>query len=334
MAHIQGSYNDVQESPLEAGIRQYYEAKNQQDAKKLQQQQLQMGLLSHGLVQDPTGNITRDPVEDQMRQAQLQQATDAPQIGLLKAHIERNPDSGSLGFTPEEQQRQALDTKYKQAQINYMGQKGQAAVGGAQNKDQEKTYADTLRQLEQMRGNPAVQQAEKDLYAGQKAQGLISLYPDPNKLSPQQLNLLSQEVGKIAAGGVPTQHELEGISPNTFRGQLAGITQKFTNAPSPANAAAFIQQYKDYLNTLNKDAEGVINERYGRIINPRKGHLKQSDLQSIQDEYMNRFGVKAPDDNSMTAQAPAQGLTGSKKPKSVMQNGHTYILNEATGEYE
>lgn len=31
---------------------------------------------------------------------------------------------------------------------------------------------------------------------------------------------------------------------------------------------------------------------------------------------------------------PAQGASASGKPKSVIQNGHTYILNEQTGEYE
>lgn len=143
--------------------------------------------------------------------------------------------------------------------------------------------------LESARGNPAAAQAERDIYAASKARSLMNLYPDPNNLSNEQVRLLASEVGKIASGGVPTQHELEGISPDTMKGKMAAFTSKLMNEPTPANAAKFIERYKDYTDALTRDAQGYIQDKYGRVIEARKDQLGDTNYQRLKTHYLDRF---------------------------------------------
>lgn len=162
-----------------------------------------------------------------------------------------------------------------------MGQKNDS------NKDKALTQAQTL--LESARGNPAAAQAEKDLYSTQKANSLINMYGDPNKLSPQQVSLLVSEVAKIATGGVPTGHEQAALQPGTAESKLASLWSKLSNEPSPANAGAFIKQFKNYNDALAKDAQKIIKEKYGRVIESRKKQLGEENYNALQDQYLNRF---------------------------------------------
>lgn len=188
---------------------------------------------------------------------------------------------------------------------------------------QNKIFASTGQLLEQMRGSPAVSQAEKDIYASSKADSLANLYPDPNKLSPTQVRLLATEVSKVASGGAPTMEELKGVTPDTFRGQLAGVVQKFTNSPSPANAADFIQQYKDYTKALTKDAQKVIQDRYGRIIEPRKSLMSDDQYDALKQQYTNRFNPQSTPAGQPDASA-AQPTSG----KVVVRKGYNAKTNQ------
>lgn len=156
-------------------------------------------------------------------------------------------------------------------------------------KNQKDAYFQTSQLLETARGNPAVAQAEKDIYAADKAKSLANLYGDPNKLSPQMSQLLASEVAKIASGGSPSIHELEGLTPTTLQSGLAGITQKLTNDPTPANAGAFIKQYQDYANALTRDAQKTISDRYGRILESRKPYLGDEGYGNLKAQYLDRF---------------------------------------------
>lgn len=155
--------------------------------------------------------------------------------------------------------------------------------------------------LEGARGQPAVAQAEKDIYAASKANSLANLYGDPNKLSPQQAQLLSAEVAKIASGGQSTQAELDALNPHTMNAGMAKIVQKFTNEPSQANAGAFIKQYQDYANALTQDAQKVITDKYGRVIESVKGQIGPDNYNTLKNQYVNRFA-----DAQAAAQATKQ----------------------------
>lgn len=153
----------------------------------------------------------------------------------------------------------------------------------------DKELNNTGQLMEQMRGSPAVSQAEKDLYAASKADTLANLYGDPNKLSMPQVRMLSQEIAKIAAGGNSTMSELEGITPHSLAGRMSSFVSNLINKPTAANAAAFVKQFQDYSKNLTSDAQNVITDRYSRILEPRKNQLRPEDYQNLQDKYVNRF---------------------------------------------
>lgn len=197
------------------------------------------------------------------------------------------------------------DKKFKTDMLN--------ATRAASHSDKQNTYlAQTSNELESARGNPAVGQAEKDIYAADKANDLAKMYGDPNKLTKSQVNLLVQEVGKIASGGSPTMHELEGLAPGTLTGRLSKVFENLTNQPTPANAAAFVKQYQDYTKSLKKEAKKVIEDKYGRILESRKRQLHPDDYKALREQYMSRF-----DDDSEDAPAPTlDELLAEKKRRS------------------
>jgi hypothetical protein len=196
-------------------------------------------------------------------------------------------------------QELSQDRKAKNAILTQSLQNKQEASSGKAdqktNADQNKALQQTQQLLESARGNPAVGQAETNILNAQKAKSLANLYGDPNKLSPQMAQLVYAEVAKIAQGGAPTHAELEGLNPGALQGKLAGVYQKLSNDPSPANAGNFIKQYTDYADSLAKDSQKVIEDKYGRIITPRKNQLSDQQYQDLQDQYINRFkGGPAP----------------------------------------
>lgn len=155
--------------------------------------------------------------------------------------------------------------------------------------DQARANKDVTSLLESARGNPAAAQAERDIYAAQKAKTLANMYGDPNKLSPAQVQLLAGEIAKIAQGGAPTMHELEGLTPQTLQTKFAGIVQKLTNSPSPANAAEFVKQYQDYADGVTKDAQKVIEDKYGRVIESNRKRLGEDNYGTLKHQYLERF---------------------------------------------
>ncbi len=185
--------------------------------------------------------------------------------------------------------KDVLNNQAADKRLKYQADRADQLQARQEKLQSDKQYSDVQHQLEQTRGNPSVQQAEKDLYAADKADSLANIYGDPNKLSPAQVQLLASEVGKIAAGGVPTQHELDGLTPDTVNGKLAKIKERFLNEPTAANAGEFVKQYQDYTKALRKDAQKVVNDRYGRILDSNRGRLSDEGYQTLQDQYLNRF---------------------------------------------
>lgn len=190
-------------------------------------------------------------------------------------------------------------------------------------KSQDAAMSHTVDGLESARGNPAIQQAEKDIYAASKVNSLANLYGDPNKLNPQMVKTLVSEVGKIASGGQSSEAELDALTPDTLSSKLAGVWQPLKNEPSPANAAAFVKQYQDYANALTADAQKMLTDKYGRIIDSRSDALGEANVSKLKDKYLNRFGSVTPPANShpnaSQAMKWAQDNPNDPRAKAILQ---------------
>lgn len=166
------------------------------------------------------------------------------------------------------------------------------AAGNKENDKEKQNYNQTVQQLEQLRGSPAAGQAEKDIYAAQKANDVLKTFAPSgnlNDVSLQGAALLKSEIAKIANGGQASIPSLQELDADTVNKHLAMAKQKLFSEPTPANAGAFLQQYKDYADNLTKTAQNTISDRYGRIINSRSSDLNDDHQQLLKDNYLNRF---------------------------------------------
>lgn len=270
------------------------------------------------------------------QQAQHQKMSDILQANALnQGMVDQNRQNSMLtldqGKAAETSRKDQADEAIKKADLAEKEKDRQLtrdlSTSSKATKAQETALLNTRQLLESARGNPAAAQAERDLYAAQKVDTLANLYGDPNKLSQQQVRLLASEVGKIASGGTPTMETLKGITPETLVGMGSDMVTKLTNDPTPANAAAFVKQFQDYTNGLRKDAQDVIKDKYGRVIESGKTALNSQDYKNLQDQYVNRFDTKA------SAKAPAGSF-----PRTVIKGNQQATvknqseLDEATSE--
>lgn len=168
--------------------------------------------------------------------------------------------------------------------------------------------------LESARGNPEVSQALKDRYAAAKVDSLMKQAGDPNNLSPQMTNLVISEVGKIASGGVPTQHEFDALTPGTLKGALASAWSKLSNNPTSANAGAFLKEYQNYSKDLSENANQVINNKLRRVIEVNKKQLGSENYATLKDNYL---GEISPSKESKQEAASPQLSASQKRIISV-----------------
>lgn len=180
---------------------------------------------------------------------------------------------------------------------------------GQVDQQQSRALTQTQQLLESARGNPAAAQAEKDLYASQKANSLYNMYKDPNQANNSMFQLYATEIAKMANGGQPSIHELQGLNPTTIPSYLSSAAEKFSSTPTPANKGAFMKQFKKYSDALATDAQRVIKDKYSRVIEPRKKQLGNANYNALQDQYVNRFKSETespPVDADLSKMSPEQ----------------------------
>jgi len=163
-------------------------------------------------------------------------------------------------YLPEQEKFQ---NELNKAKINATAKTDVAGMRneGSGEKDKDKNWQKVQSMLESARGNPGVSQAEKDLLSKAKIDALVNKYPNPDKLSPQEVKLLVAEAAKAASGGVPTGHEQEALSPGTAEFNLKSLYSKLANEPTGANAGEFVKRIKDYSDDIGKVADKVIRTK-------------------------------------------------------------------------
>jgi hypothetical protein len=311
-------------SGLNQGIQQFNQAFHDARQDELANKRYKAELLSKGLLEDPdTGEFKRTP-----------EAEAAAKLGLIKtqdelADYDRTSDAANslralnMGLAKQAGLDVDLNNMSPNQMKNYVNPQLDVAakiMGARATKDaariekNSKQHTDALINtttlLESARGNPAAAQAERDIYAAGKIKSLAYLHGDPNLNSPQENQLLASEVAKLASGGVPSIHELQGLNPSTLPSGLAALAQKVVNHPEPANAGAFIKAFTDYAEQLEKDAQEVISDKYGRVIEARKGILGDDNYNALQKQYVKRFeNARAKSEAGKTDKQPAFEMT-------------------------
>ena len=118
---------------------------------------------------------------------------------------------------------------------------------------------------------------------------------DLNKLNNQQTKLAMMEVVKMAGGSVPTEGELETMTPNGIAQKYGGALQKLTNKSQPANAGEFLQQGIDYANGLSGVSQKALTKRSTEMLDRLGPYMNPKTRETIKGQVAHEFDdAKAP----------------------------------------
>ena len=157
----------------------------------------------------------------------------------------------------------------------------------------------------------------------QHAMNLIKDVGDLSEITPMQKRELAVALATMLSPGIPHESTIHALDEKTLNGELASMVQKVTGAPASTNTKGLTQQLKT----------SVQNQQKVSAANIRKSQdaIKATFGKQIQNnpELYNQV-IKSID----IASDDVQPSEHQNKPKTVVQNGHTFTLNESTGEYE
>lgn len=202
--------------------------------------------------------------------------------------------------------KEQMDARKQTAMLSKQTQFGQ---------NQDKSYTQMRHDLETFRGNQAAQQAAVKVQNAQTALAMVQ-NKDPNTLTTSDLNLLADEMGKIATGGVPGEGQVKALVPNTYATKLADIQTFLGNKPTNAQAADFIQHNMSYLKDMTTVAQNTLDSYRSNIAKGYKNRVKPEDYQ----EAMQDYGINGAQPTQTTQPTPAQQSPGFVKMKDPQGN--------------
>jgi hypothetical protein len=201
------------------------------------------------------------------------------------------------------QHSQDLAMKYKE-----MADYKQNAADTKAKDAQDKAYTTMRHELETFRGNQAAQQAAVKVQNADTALAIVK-NKDPNSLTVQDLTLLAEEMGKIATGGVPTEHGVQALMPNTMTSKFAAFQSFLANKPTDAQAGEFIKHNMEYLEQMKDVAKDTLNTYRSNIAKGYKSRVRDDQYGEAAQDYgfgSSKSGLSAQDEKKMSSQVPVK----------------------------
>jgi len=187
--------------------------------------------------------------------------------------------------------------------------------------------------LEMIPGGPA--DTKSQMEKQRQDQALASLNQDA-QMTIAKIDSTLGKINGMTAGG--TGQATSGIP---FLGQLTGATDLTADLDSIASSLG-LNKLMEMKNNSKAGASGMgqLSDREMTLLTSAIASIKQSQnpeqlkrkLLEIKNHYQNIIQMS----QGINPYQNGQNQTNSfqSKPKTVIQNGHTYTLNEATGQYE
>lgn len=229
------------------------------------------------------------------------------------------------------------------------------------NKDWSK-LADALDPNKARGGNLAATQ--KLINSADRIHAIFDQFPDGNIPKAQSTELGTAVAAMISGGSPQSQQQIHDIVPSSAAGSAEDTISWFTGNPTG-------RQQQEFMKVLRESSEREKNVALKQKMDAQRARLPQfSYLKAHNPDQYNQilkgYGVTEQDEAQPVSMAKGQavapppqaqglvqprspgllgrlggmlGLTAGaqpapQKPKTIMQNGHTYTLNPATGEYE
>lgn len=205
-----------------------------------------------------------------------------------------------------------------------------------QSKEQDTNFQKAVTDLNSVRGNKALQNAQELRRLAQNALSITQnpkWKDNPDAMPRDQKNLLDSELAKIANGGAATQGTISEIQDPTLKSQFASFISKVTNAPVGAGQGKFIQNKIDYLKELDRTAHDMIGQHYQRKLNYWKPKLKSDDFNNFQQSFVGD-NPKPMGDPAVSGAPSGSGKSVAKKEYSPSRNQTRITYSDGSQEIQ
>ncbi len=144
---------------------------------------------------------------------------------------------------------------------------------------------DAVTMLETARGSKDVQNAKEAIRTVDNATSLLNEYPDLNKMPQTQVALYTQELGKIAKGGVSGAEEFREIMPKSAASYIENKLSQLGNHPTGAQLGKFLQETRPYLDAIKNNSVTLVNSRNERILDASRKRLGEENYNILKNTY-------------------------------------------------
>lgn len=237
------------------------------------------------------------------RRSQVMRAIQQAQLGQQRI---RSREQLAANTLTEQKRRNDLISRSKEEAASERSDNKSEKQSAKTEADQAKAYTTMRKDLETFRGNKQAGQAAMDAYSAEKALALVK-DKDPNTLTTQDLNLLANEMGKIASGGVPGEHGVKAMMPSNLRTKYAEMMSFLASKPTDAGAGEYVKKNMQYLTHMTDAANQSVAGYRSNIMKGYKNRVRPEDYAEAQSDY------PAPSPKELAP--PAGGLTPQQQAR-------------------
>lgn len=182
--------------------------------------------------------------------------------------------------------------------------------------DQAKAYSDARQKVASFRGNAGAQQASRDVLSVDKA---LLLVDKPGMKTTQDLQLLADEMAKIATGGVPGEHGVKALMPNNLQTKYAEMVNFLSSKPTDAQATEYLERNKQYLKDMNMVAKKTLYDYSKGLAKGYKKRLAADDFKELNDDIESQYGEqsRAPASHPQDDEAMKWAKSNPDDPRSA-----------------
>ncbi len=190
--------------------------------------------------------------------------------------------------------------------------------------------------------------AQENLRVIENVEALLNGSKNLDDLDSRQVREAVRVLDRTLSGGTATVSGTEHLTPETYLAKLQKHLEKLTNAPRGANQGEFVKRIQETFTREKEKAKEQIFKTQKEIY-ASVSDIAKRDPESLRSSLLSHelstdidtdglvqqiTGIKQPT-KKHDEQKITRNLNNNKgKPKTVIQNGYTYTLNEATGKYE
>lgn len=168
----------------------------------------------------------------------------------------------------------------------------------------------------------------------------LSIINDPrwannlNAMPHDQVNALKDEMAQIFTGGMSTEAKTAKLMSPDLASKITNLYRGVAGATTGAQMGAFIQEYKPYLQELQKNSRSYVGDQIKPLLTGYNKRLAPDDLDEMNSAYGKYLGTQEQpkSSNAKTGNVPAatlagyaqkHGLTPDEAAKSLKDQGYT-----------